>query len=194
WDDTNLELFLKIWVEKVQIVNRPSTHFIKEGSKNIVSKFVVRTGVSYNYKKLKNKWDSLKKEFAIWAKLVEHQTGLKNPEYLKWRNEGQKFLDMMEICFKDVVATSYMSLVPYVDPSTENEVSNKNAYARINEVDIEIDNFDDDGDSPQQYNDATQEETSTTHDKKIQKTSHRERKRSINEKLQESFDRLISGI
>ncbi|XP_039136075.1 uncharacterized protein LOC120273505 [Dioscorea cayenensis subsp. rotundata] len=139
-DDTNTEFFLKICVQEVQI------------------------GVSYNYKQLKNKWDSLKKEFAIWTKLAEHLTWLgwdpvkrENLEYLKCRNEGSKFLDMMEICFKDIVAIGYMALVPYADPSTENEVSKKNAYARMNEIDIEIDNFDDDGDSCQQYNDVIRE-------------------------------------
>ncbi|XP_039146888.1 L10-interacting MYB domain-containing protein-like [Dioscorea cayenensis subsp. rotundata] len=125
--------------------------------------------MSYNYKQLKNRWDYLKKEFDIWAKLVEHQTGLgwapikriilasddwwerkgqENPEYLKWRNEGPKFLDMMEVFFKDVV-TGYMALVPYAEPSSENEVSNNNAYARMNDEDIEVENFEDDGDSPQ---------------------------------------------
>ncbi|KAH7689223.1 hypothetical protein IHE45_03G082600, partial [Dioscorea alata] len=142
WDDTNTEIFLKICVDEVQIGNRPHTHFTKEGWKNVISKFAARTGMSYNHKQLKNRWDSLKKEFGIWAKLVEHQTGLgwdpvrrtviasddwwerkrqENPEYLKWRNEGPKFLDMMEICFKDVVATGYMALVPYAEPSSDNE-------------------------------------------------------------------------
>ncbi|KAH7665518.1 HSP20-like chaperone domain-containing protein [Dioscorea alata] len=76
WDDTNTEIFLKICVEEVQIGNRSHTHFTKEGWKNVISKFAARTGVSYNYKQLKNRWDSLKKEFGIWTKLVEHQTRL----------------------------------------------------------------------------------------------------------------------
>ncbi|KAH7673874.1 Myb/SANT-like domain-containing protein [Dioscorea alata] len=76
WDDIKTESLLKICVEEVQAGNRPHTHFTKEGWKNIVTKFSWRTKVNYNYKQLKNKWDLMKKEFSIWAKLVEHQTGL----------------------------------------------------------------------------------------------------------------------
>ncbi|KAH7655761.1 Myb/SANT-like domain-containing protein, partial [Dioscorea alata] len=218
WDDTNTEMFLKICVEEVQIGNRPHSHFTKEGWKNILSKFATRTGLSYNHKQLKNRWNSLKKEFGIWAKLVEHQTGLgwdpikktvlasddwwerkgqENPEYLKWRNEGPKFLDMMEICFKDIVATGYMALVPYAEPSSENEVSNEQGSARMNDVDVEVNNFDDNGDigdSPQQDNDTPRGETSASQARKRQKTSQRQKKKRANEKLQESFDRLLSGM
>ncbi|KAH7663035.1 Myb/SANT-like domain-containing protein [Dioscorea alata] len=124
WNDTNTEMFLKICVEEVQIGNRPHSHFTEEGWKNILSKFATRTGLSYNHKQLKNRWDSLKKEFGIRAKLVEHQTGLGwdsikrtvlasddwKTEYLKWRNEGPKFLDMTEICFKDIVSSYVVSM------------------------------------------------------------------------------------
>ncbi|KAJ0977708.1 hypothetical protein J5N97_013182 [Dioscorea zingiberensis] len=195
WDDTNTELLVKICVEEVQAGNRPHTHFTKEGWKYLVSKFVVRTWLSYNHKQLKNKWDSLKKEFSLWAKLVEHQTGLgwdstkrivlANDEWWekKDKNEGPKILDLMEICFKDVVATGYMALVPYADPSTDNEVSNQNVYTQMNEVEVEADNFDDDGDSPKPYNDTPRGETSTGQDKKRRKMSRRERKKKCKRKI-----------
>ncbi|KAH7663353.1 Myb/SANT-like domain-containing protein [Dioscorea alata] len=141
----------------------------------------------------------MKKEFSIWAKLVEHQTGLswgpvkrtvlasddwwerkrqENPEYLKWRNEGPKFLDMMEICFKDVVATGYMALVPYADPSTDNEVSNQDVHNDMNERDTDADNFHVHDATPEECNDTPRAETSTVHDKKRRKSSRKERKRS----------------
>jgi len=106
---------------------------------------------------------------------------------------------MMEICFKDIVATGYMALVPYAEPSSENEVSNEQGSARMNDVDVEVNNFDDNGDngdSPQQDNDTPLGETSATQARKRQKTStsQRQKKKSANEKLQESFDRLLSGM
>ncbi|KAH7655705.1 Myb/SANT-like domain-containing protein [Dioscorea alata] len=160
WDDIKTESLLKICVEEVQASKRPHTHFTKEGWKNIVAKFSWRT------------W----KEFSIWAKLVEHQTGLgwdpvkrtvlENQEYLKWRNEGPKFLDMMEIFFKDVVATGYMALAPYADPSTDNEVSNHNVHNEMNERETDAYNFHVDSSTPEECNDTTRAETSTTQDKK----------------------------
>ncbi|XP_039146826.1 L10-interacting MYB domain-containing protein-like [Dioscorea cayenensis subsp. rotundata] len=214
WDDIKTESLLKICVEEVQAGNRPHTHFTKEGWKNIVAKFYLRTGVSYNYKQLKNKWDILKKEFSMWAKLVEHhepsdgtllrgqpwqamiggkRKKQENPEVLKWRNEGPKFLDMMEICFKDVLATGYMALVPYADSSTDNEVSNDDVHNETNERETDADNFHVDCATPKQCNGTPRAETSIAQDKKRRKTTRKERK-SATYKLQESFDRLISGM
>ncbi|KAH7665965.1 hypothetical protein IHE45_13G067900 [Dioscorea alata] len=100
----------------------------------------------------------------------------------------------MEICFKDVVVIGYMALVPYLEPSSENEVANDNAYTRMNDVVIEVDKFEDDGSSPQENNNATRGETSTAQARKRQRPSQKEKKKSAKEKLQESFDRLLSGM
>jgi hypothetical protein len=35
-----------------------------------------KTGKQYCYKQLKNKWDSLKKEWNIWRRLIGKETGL----------------------------------------------------------------------------------------------------------------------
>ncbi|KAH7679308.1 Myb/SANT-like domain-containing protein [Dioscorea alata] len=180
WDDIKTESLLKICVEKVQAGNRPHTHFTKEGWKNIVAKFFSRTG------------DPVKRTILASDDWWERKRQ-ENPEYLKWRNEGPKFQDMMEICFKDVVATGYMALVPYADPSTDNEVSNHDVHNDMNERDTDADNFHVDDATPEECNDTPRAETSTTQDKKRRKTSRKERKSAV-DKLQESFDRLISGM
>ncbi|KAI9117744.1 hypothetical protein K1719_011159 [Acacia pycnantha] len=66
WNDSNTETFLKM----------PHTHFIKDGWTNIVDKFNNITRKNYDKKQLKNRWDALKHEFSMWAKLVENETGL----------------------------------------------------------------------------------------------------------------------
>ncbi|XP_061342504.1 uncharacterized protein LOC133288704 [Gastrolobium bilobum] len=76
WTDTNTETFLKICVEEIEAGNRPHTHFNKDGWNNLMNKFNSRIGKNYDKKQLKNKWDSLKQEFGLWAKLVEKETGL----------------------------------------------------------------------------------------------------------------------
>ncbi|KAH7658116.1 hypothetical protein IHE45_17G065200 [Dioscorea alata] len=123
----------------------------------------------------KARWDDIKTESLLKICVEEVQAGNRphthftkeaeeNLEYLKWRNEGPKFLDMMEICFKDMVAIGYMALVPYADPSTDNEVSNHDVQNDMNERETNADNF------------------------------HVDEKKSATDKLQESFDRLISGM
>lgn len=76
WDDHKTEIFLKICVEEVDAGNRPTSHFCKDGWKNIQTKFQERTTYAYNRFQLKNRWDALKREFASFAKLVEKDTGL----------------------------------------------------------------------------------------------------------------------
>ncbi|KAI9072544.1 hypothetical protein K1719_045503 [Acacia pycnantha] len=76
WNDSNTETFLKVCVEEVVAGNRPHTHFIKDGWANIVDKFNNITGKNYDKKQLKNRWDALKHEFSMWAKLAENETGL----------------------------------------------------------------------------------------------------------------------
>ncbi|KAI9078609.1 hypothetical protein K1719_039447 [Acacia pycnantha] len=69
----------------------------------------------------------------MWAKLVENETGLgwdsgkntimappewweakgkEDPKYLNWKEQGPKFLSLMETCFKDVVALGYVVFKP----------------------------------------------------------------------------------
>ncbi|KAI9126252.1 hypothetical protein K1719_002673 [Acacia pycnantha] len=76
WNDSNTETFLKVCVGEVEAGNRPHTHFIKDGWTNIVDKFNNITRKNYDKKQLKNRWDALKHEFSMWAKLVENETGL----------------------------------------------------------------------------------------------------------------------
>ncbi|XP_039145592.1 L10-interacting MYB domain-containing protein-like [Dioscorea cayenensis subsp. rotundata] len=137
-------------------------------------------------------WDPIKRTIVASDEWWERKRQ-ENSEYLKWRNEGSKFLDMMEICFKDVVATEYMAMVSYADPSTDNEVSNHDVHNEMNEREIDAYNFHIGDATPEQCNDTPRPETSTTQDKKRRKTSRKERK-SATDKLQESFDRLISGM
>ena len=49
WDNKKIEIFLKVCVEKVIVGNMPSTHFTKEGQKNVQQKFHEKA--SHNYDK-----------------------------------------------------------------------------------------------------------------------------------------------
>ncbi|KAH7658050.1 hypothetical protein IHE45_17G061000 [Dioscorea alata] len=63
----------------------------------------------------------------------------------------------------------------------------------MNERETDADNFHVDGATPEECNDTPRAETSTTQDKKRRKNSRKERK-SATDKLQESFDHLISRM
>lgn len=63
--------------------NRPNTHFNKIGWTNVIKKFQQRTGMRYDQKQLKNKWEKMKSEFITWKSLIEKETGI------GWDNEKQ---------------------------------------------------------------------------------------------------------
>ncbi|XP_020573838.1 L10-interacting MYB domain-containing protein-like [Phalaenopsis equestris] len=76
WDREATNIFCNLCVREVELGNRPTTFFNKEGWHNITSKFKEITGRDYDRMKLKNKWDQLKKEWKLWKELKRGSTGL----------------------------------------------------------------------------------------------------------------------
>ncbi|XLR38654.1 hypothetical protein S83_023314, partial [Arachis hypogaea] len=116
--------------------NRPGTHFNKVGWANLKTKFLKETDLNYESKQFKNKWEAMKREWGLWAKLKGKEIGLgwdpikktiqasddwwdakiqENPDVAKFREEGPKHLDEMEFLFEDVVATGVGAWAPSED-------------------------------------------------------------------------------
>ncbi|XP_019225340.1 PREDICTED: L10-interacting MYB domain-containing protein-like [Nicotiana attenuata] len=133
WDAEITELFLNLCVEEIIAGNRLGTHFSRIGWSNLVQKFNAKTGKNYDKTKLKNKWDSFKLIWKDWDTLVGKETGLgwdcekktvqasvelwsrkikENPNVEKFRDKGLQCRELMEICFKDVVATGEHAWAP----------------------------------------------------------------------------------
>lgn len=133
WDAETTELFLNLCVEEIRAGNRPNTHFSRVGWSNLVQKFNDKTGKNYDKVKLKNKWDNLKLMWKDWDTLVGKETGLgwdcekktiqassewwirkikENPNVEKFKEKGLQCRELMEMCFKDVVATGEHAWAP----------------------------------------------------------------------------------
>jgi len=65
-----------IFADEVLKGNRENTHLSKTGYKNVIQRFKDRTGIQYNKRQFKNKWDKLKGEYNVWKKLANKQTGI----------------------------------------------------------------------------------------------------------------------
>ncbi|KAK9033686.1 hypothetical protein V6N11_049872 [Hibiscus sabdariffa] len=76
WDRRLTVIFCDICIKEILNGNRPGTHFKKEGWIKIVKNFENETGKPYTLRQLKNRWDLLKKEWKLWKKLKEKDTGL----------------------------------------------------------------------------------------------------------------------
>lgn len=86
WTDSTTRIFCEVCAEEVHAGNRPNTHFNKIGWANVIKKFQQRTGLRYDQKQLKNKWEKMKTDFTTWKNLIEKETGL------GWDHEKQTII------------------------------------------------------------------------------------------------------
>lgn len=97
WGDEYTRIVCEIFVDEVIKGNRSNTHLNKAGYQNVIQKFKDRTGIVYNRKQFKNKWDRLKLDYGIWKQLTR-QTGL------GWDANGN--IDMPEDWWKRMAKVS----------------------------------------------------------------------------------------
>ncbi|PPR90138.1 hypothetical protein GOBAR_AA30554 [Gossypium barbadense] len=76
WDDELTLIFCELCVNEVNVGNRPTTHLNSKGWENVVAFFQAKTQKNYGKPQLKNKWDTLKKEWRLWRELLKESTGI----------------------------------------------------------------------------------------------------------------------
>ncbi|KAK8289035.1 hypothetical protein V6Z12_D07G164100 [Gossypium hirsutum] len=76
WDDELTLIFCELCVNEVNASNRPTTHLSSKGWKNVITLFQAKTQKNYGKPQLKNKWDTLKKEWRLWRELLKESTGI----------------------------------------------------------------------------------------------------------------------
>ncbi|KAG6677810.1 hypothetical protein I3842_14G045700 [Carya illinoinensis] len=160
-----LEDYVDICVSEIYAGNRPGTHFNKVGWKNVVNEFSEKVGKEFNYKQLKNKWDSLKKDWNIWTKLVGKETGLgwdpvkkivdatdewwakklqEIPEATKFRNAGLAHISKLDIIFRGITATGEGAWASSSGLGFEDVIR----FDQYNDVLLELEEIDDSDDEP----------------------------------------------
>lgn len=70
WTPAYHKIFVDLCIEETLKGNKNATHFTKEGWRNIVGSFNAKTGMRYDKKQIKNHYDSTRKLWKIWAKLI----------------------------------------------------------------------------------------------------------------------------
>lgn len=76
WDYKSTENFVKACLEQVSNKERVGTSFTKKGWNNIKARFHNLTGLKYEKAQLKNRYDSLRKDWRAWYNLFGRETGL----------------------------------------------------------------------------------------------------------------------
>ncbi|XP_028791759.1 uncharacterized protein LOC114747572 [Neltuma alba] len=125
WDLKTTKVFIDLCIELVQQGERKGTSLTKKAWGILADKFNAKTGRAYTKPQFKNKYDSLRKEWQTWDRLL-HETGLrwdieKNtvsaiddwwekklvevPNYKKFRKRGLQFRDELTQLFGSVTTT-----------------------------------------------------------------------------------------
>ncbi|XP_020597865.1 L10-interacting MYB domain-containing protein-like [Phalaenopsis equestris] len=76
WEKETKIIFCDLCLKEIEMGNRPTTFFNKEGWQNIIKNFKKCTGREYDRLQMKNKWDQLKKNWKIWKDLKRGSTSL----------------------------------------------------------------------------------------------------------------------
>ncbi|GAV86176.1 Myb_DNA-bind_3 domain-containing protein, partial [Cephalotus follicularis] len=76
WEPHIVNIFCDICIKEIDNEGKPKSHFTKEAWKSLVETFGRETRRAYDYNKLKNKWDKLKKDYILWRALLGTDTGL----------------------------------------------------------------------------------------------------------------------
>ena len=76
WDDDLTKIFCELCVKEVEAGNRPTTYLNSKGWQNVTALFQASTGKNYGKSQLKNKWDTLKKDWRLWNDLLKKASGL----------------------------------------------------------------------------------------------------------------------
>ena len=98
WTPAYHKIFVDLCLEETWKGNRPGTHFTKQGWKNIVGSFYTRTGVRYDKRQMKNHWDTTKKQYKVWVKLISDNTMKWNPETHKIGATEEDWFNYIKVC------------------------------------------------------------------------------------------------
>ncbi|KAK9145326.1 hypothetical protein Sjap_005229 [Stephania japonica] len=160
WTNSNLKVFLDLCNNQVMVGGRPCSNLSRQSWPIVIKEFEKKTGLSYNQRILKNKWDQLKKQWNAWSKLtsltrigrdpidqrviIENDSWdeyLKaNPDAMKFRYEPLMFANEMELLFGGTSATGKAAWVP--DGSIPYDMRLEETIVDLdsNEVDVEFSN------------------------------------------------------
>ncbi|XP_038696753.1 L10-interacting MYB domain-containing protein-like [Tripterygium wilfordii] len=134
WDDANTRVLVEMCVAVMKAAKRvPGSRIPKLEWEELVVQFNAKTGLSYQKKSLKSKWDLLRKDWTLWAKMTARDTDIgwndskqtidasdewweerikENKEYAKFYKHGFKHKADLEFCFTGAYASGSAQLAP----------------------------------------------------------------------------------
>ncbi|GJV16412.1 L10-interacting MYB domain-containing protein-like protein [Tanacetum coccineum] len=134
WDTSTHTTFVELCLEEVKNGNKPGSHFNKIGWANLGNQLKARTGKVFCKQQLKNHWDTMKKDWKLYDRLMKIESGLgldpvrktidatpewwdekieAHPELAKFRDKNLEMYHMYyEQLFRDSVAVEDRTQLP----------------------------------------------------------------------------------
>ena len=75
WTDENTRIIVELFVKQLRTGNIPNTHLTPNAYDDVGKEFLMRTGLEYTHKQVRNKWDKLKREYNLFKQLKHRETG-----------------------------------------------------------------------------------------------------------------------
>jgi hypothetical protein len=97
WTAAYHKIFVDLCLEETLKGNKAGTHFTKEGWRNIMDYFHAKTGVRYDKRQIKNHYDSTRKQWKIWVKLIGDDIMKWDPETNTFGASEKEWLDYLKV-------------------------------------------------------------------------------------------------
>ncbi|KAF8408718.1 hypothetical protein HHK36_004783 [Tetracentron sinense] len=69
WSNEVKKTYIDLCIEQVHLGNRPGSTLKPAAWKKVVKEFNLKTGLNYDQRQLKSRWDAMRKKYAEWVKL-----------------------------------------------------------------------------------------------------------------------------
>ncbi|XP_021988488.1 L10-interacting MYB domain-containing protein-like isoform X2 [Helianthus annuus] len=76
WTDDTHMIFLELCLNEVRVGNKPTGYFNKFGYENLEKYMKERTGKTFDHKQIKNHWETMKKEWKLYDRLMRLESGI----------------------------------------------------------------------------------------------------------------------
>ncbi|MFS8006644.1 putative Myb/SANT-like domain-containing protein [Helianthus anomalus] len=76
WTDDTHMIFLELCLNEVRVGNKPTGYFNKFGYENLEKYMKERTGKTFDHKQIKHHWETMKKEWKLYDRLMRLESGI----------------------------------------------------------------------------------------------------------------------
>lgn len=122
WTPPFHKIFVELCLREVLKMKEPGTRLTKEGWRNIVGSFYAKTGVRYDKRQFKNHYDSTRKLWKVWVKLIGDSSMKWDPETNQFGASDEDWINYIKVCMVIIYVHSRWQEI-FTVPNSSNNTS-----------------------------------------------------------------------